>query len=83
MIASPVIAMTVYLLWIWPRPAGASFLAQTAPYFLSVLTGLPFAVRLARGTARVFLLLGYLILGFVVLWVYALAVLCGVRGVCL
>jgi hypothetical protein len=31
----------------------------------------------------VVVLLVYLIAGFVLLWIYALAMLCGVRGVCL
>jgi hypothetical protein len=83
MIVPPFVSMTVYLLWIWPRPAGASFLAQTGPYFLSLLTGVPFALLRARGTGRVFVLLAYLLVGFFLLWIYALAVLCGVRGVCL
>ena len=83
MLLLPIIAMTVYLLWIWPRPSGASFLAQTGPYILSLLTGVPFAFSLARGRGRVFLILAYLMVGFVILCVYALAILCGVRGVCL
>lgn len=82
-IGLPIVAMTIYLTWIWPRPTGASFLAQTGPYLLSLLTGVPFALLLARGIGRVFVLLAYLLIGFVLLWIYALAVLCGVRGVCL
>jgi Kef-type K+ transport system membrane component KefB len=83
MIALPIIALTIYLLWLWPRPSGTSLAAQTGPYLLSLLTGIPFALRAARGTGRVFVIITYLLVGFLVLWVYALAVLCGVRGVCL
>jgi hypothetical protein len=83
MVALPIVSMTIYLLWIWPRPTGASFLAQTGPYLLSLFTGAPFALLLARGPRRVVVLLVYLIAGFVLLWIYALAMLCGVRGVCL
>jgi hypothetical protein len=83
MLLLPIGVMTAYLLWIWPRPSGASFLAETGPYLLSLLTGVPFAVSLARSRGRVLLVLAYLVVGFVILWVYALAVLCGVRGVCL
>ena len=83
MLLPPIIAMTVYLLWIWPRPSGTSFLAQTGPYVLSLLTGVPCALFLVRGKSRVFIMLVYLVVGFVILWVYALAILCGVRGACL
>jgi hypothetical protein len=83
MIAFPFVAMTIYLLWVWPRPSGTSFLAQTGPYFLSLLTGAPFVLSLARGIGRVLSILAYLAVGFVLLWLYALAILCGVRGVCL
>ena len=83
MVFPPLIAMTVYLLWLWPRPSGSSFVAQTGPYILSLLTGVPFAWSLARGGSRVFQLLAYLVAGFVILGVYAVAILCGVRGVCL
>jgi hypothetical protein len=79
----PIVAMTIYLLWIWPRPSGASFLAETGPYLLSLLTGLPFAFFLARGARRVFVIFVYLVIGFAILWLYALTILCGVRGVCL
>lgn len=82
-IVLPLLAMTIYLLWLWPRPSGTSFLAQTGPYLLSLATGLPFVFRLARGRPRAILVLVYLPLGFVILWVYAVAVLCGARGVCL
>jgi len=83
MLACPLVAMTIYLLWVWPRPTGTSFLAQTGPYLFSLLTGVPFVLSLSQGHARVFLLLVYLALGFALLWLYALAILCGVRGVCL
>lgn len=79
----PIGAMTVYLLWIWPRPRGASFLAETGPYLLSLLTGIPFAFFLTRGSRRALVILLYFVAGFAVLWLYALAILCGVRGVCL
>lgn len=82
-IGLPLIAMTAYLLWVWPRPRGSSVIAQTGPYVLSLLTGLPFVWSLARGSGRGLLLLAFLAGGFVLLWLYALAVLCGVRGVCL
>lgn len=83
LVTLPIVTMTIYLLWIWPRPTGTSFLAQTGPYLLSLLTGAPFALLLARVGRRVVMLLVYLIAGFVLLWIYALAMLCGVRGVCL
>lgn len=85
MMAAPLAAMTIYLLWIWPRPRGVSVLAELAPYGVSLLLGVPFAVAYARRrrTRAAILLATYLIVGFVVLWVYALAVLCGARGVCL
>ncbi|HYL22190.1 MAG TPA: hypothetical protein VEU74_10545 [Gemmatimonadales bacterium] len=82
-ISLPLITITAYLLWVWPRPSGTSVLAEVGPYVLSLLTGLPFAGLLARGPGRVWLLLAFLGAGFVLLWLYALAVLCGVRGVCL
>jgi hypothetical protein len=79
----PLIVMTVYLLWIWPRPVGNSVLAQTGPYLLSLLTGIPFLLRDRRRSHRGVLVLAFLAGGFILLWLYALAVLCGVRGVCL
>lgn len=82
-IGVPLIAMTVYLLWIWPWPRGVSVIAQTGPYVVSVLTGVPFVLRLTRGGGRGVLVFVYLAGGFVALWIYALAVLCGVRGACL
>ncbi|HEU4642588.1 MAG TPA: hypothetical protein VFS44_09045 [Gemmatimonadaceae bacterium] len=82
-IGLPLIAMTAYLLWVWPRPAGNSLVAQTGPYVLSLLTGVPFVLHLTRRSGRAVLLLAFLAVGFVLLWLYALAVLCGVRGVCL
>ena len=83
MIALPLLAMTIYLLWAWPRPAGTSFLAQTGPYLLSLLTGFPFVLAFAPRGNRVLSILAYFAVGFVLLWIYALAILCGVRGVCL
>lgn len=83
MIALPTACMTVYLLWIWPRPAGTSFLAQTGPYLLCLLTGAPFAWLLPMTGRRLLTLLVYLGVGFLLFWVYALAILCGVRDVCL
>lgn len=82
-IGLPLIAMTGYLLWIWPRPAGNSVIAQTGPYLLSLLTGVPFVLRLTRRSGRAMILIAFLAGGFVLLWLYALAVLCGVRGKCL
>ena len=82
-ISLPLITITAYLLWFWPRPQGTSVLAEVGPYLLSLLTGLPFAWILTRGKGRAWLILAFLGGGFVVLWIYALAVLCGVRGVCL
>jgi len=82
MIVCPLAAMTVYLLWLWPRPSGTSLLAETGPYLISLLTGAPFVLVLAPGRRALSLIL-YLAVGFVLLWIYALAMLCGVRGVCL
>jgi RsiW-degrading membrane proteinase PrsW (M82 family) len=83
-ISLPLLTITAYLFWLWPRPRGTSVLAEVGPYVVSLLTGLPFAWRLARSrAARWWLLFAFLVGGFVVLWVYAAAVLCGVRGVCL
>lgn len=79
----PLLTMTAYLLWVWPWPPGASAAAQTAPYLLSLLTGMPFAWGLAGRRARWAVLLVFLLLGFVALWLYALLVLCLVRGMCL
>lgn len=83
MIGLPLITSTVYLLWIWPRPHGTSLLAQVGPYLLSLATGLPFAWLLSRGPRRVWLVLAFLAGGYAILGIYAIAVLCGVRGVCL
>jgi hypothetical protein len=82
-IGLPLIAMTTYLLWVWPRPEGNSVTAQTGPYVLSLLTGVPFVWSLTRRSGRGVFLLAFLAGGFILLWLYALAVLCGVRGVCL
>lgn len=82
MIVCPLAAMTIYLLWLWPRPSGTSLLAETAPYLISLLTGVPFVPAVARGRRALSLIL-YLAVGFVLLWIYALAILCGIRGVCL
>ena len=79
----PLITMTAHLLWVWPRPRGPSAIAETSPYVLSLLTGLPFAWSLTGRQGRVLLLLAFLVGGFVLLWLYALLVLCTVRGVCL
>ena len=82
-ISLPLISISAYLLWLWPRPHGGSVLAQVGPYLASLGTGLPFAWLLARGPRRAWSLLVFVVVGFVLLWIYALAVLCGVRGVCL
>lgn len=82
-IGLPFIAMTAYLLWVWPRPRGNSPLAVMGPYVVSLLTGLPFAWGLTRRSGWWWLLLAAFVIGFVLLWIYALAVLCVVRGVCL
>ena len=79
----PLITMTAYLLWVWPRPHGTSAIAETGPYVLSLLTGLPFAWSLTSRPRRGLLVLAFLVGGFVLLWLYALLVLCSVRGVCL
>ena len=52
-------------------------LSPKRPYLLSLLTGLPSALFLARGARRVFVISVYLMIGFAVLWLYALAILCG------
>ncbi|UCH17871.1 MAG: hypothetical protein JSW36_02160 [Burkholderiales bacterium] len=83
MIGLPLITITAYLLWVWPRPHGTSVAAEVGPYLLSLATGLPFAWLLSPRRGRAWLLLAFLAGGFVVLWIYAVAVLCGVRGVCL
>lgn len=82
-IGLPFLAMTAYLVLVWPRPAGNSMIAETAPYVLSLLTGVPFVLRLTRRSGRGLFLLAFLAGGLVLLWVYALAVLCGMRGMCL
>ena len=82
-IGLPLLAMTSYLLWIWPRPRGNSLIAQVGPYVVSLLTGLPFLLSLERRSGRGVLLFLFFVGGFVLLWLYALAVLCGARGVCL
>ena len=82
-IGLPFIVMSAYLLWVWPRPEGDSVIAQAGPYVLSLLTGVPFILSVTRRSGRGVLLLAFLAVGFVLLWLYALAVLCGVRGVCL
>ncbi|HUL02801.1 MAG TPA: hypothetical protein VLV16_06170 [Gemmatimonadales bacterium] len=83
MIALPILTITAYLLFVWPRPRGTSVVAEVGPYLLSLLTGLPFAVGVARGAGRALMVLAYVVGGFVVLWIYAALVLCGVRNVCL
>jgi hypothetical protein len=82
-ISLPLTCITVYLLWIWPRPRGTPAWVDVIPYLVSLLTGLPFVWALARGRGRVGPMLAFLAGGFVILWIYALAVLCGVRDVCL
>ena len=77
----PVVSFTAYILWIWPRPHGTSLLAQVGPYLACLLTGLPFAWILSRG--RAWLMLVFAVAGFIFLWIYAIALLCGVRDVCL
>ena len=57
--------------------------AQTGPYLLSLLTGLPFAWSLTSRRGRPFLVLAFVVGGFVLLWLYALPLLCTARGVCL
>lgn len=79
----PLASMTAYLLWVWPRPAGNSLIAQVGPYVLCLLTGVPFVFSLARRARRAWVVVAFLVGGFVLLWIYALAMLCGVRGVCL
>jgi hypothetical protein len=79
----PIITLTAYLLWVWPRPAGTSLSAQVGPYFISLLTGLPFALGLTRGRHRITLVLAFFVVGFVLMFFYAVAVLCGIRNVCL
>lgn len=82
-IGLPIITITVYLRWVWPRPHGTSVMAQTGPYVLSLLTGLPFAWSLTRRSGRLPLMLTFLVAGFALLWLYALVVLCALRDVCL
>jgi hypothetical protein len=83
MLGLPIISLTAYLLWIWPRPTGTSLFAEVGPYFISLLTGLPFALGLTCGPHRIALVLAFFLVGFVVLFFYAMAVLCGIRNVCL
>lgn len=83
MIGLPLITITAYLLWVWPRPHGTSPVAELAPYLVSLLTGAPFAWMLGAGASRGWRVFTFMGVGFVVLWIYALAVLCGVRGICL
>jgi hypothetical protein len=82
-IVVPFVIMTVYLVWIFPWPPGGSLRAELAPYVLSLLSGVPFAWGLTRRSGRWWLLIVALFAGFAALWIYALAVLCGVRGYCL
>ena len=82
-IGLPLATITAYLVWVWPWPRGSSLMAETGPYVLSLLTGLPFAWRLTGRAGRTAILLAFLGGGFILLWLYALAVLCGVRGICL
>lgn len=82
-IAFPLLTMTAYLVWVWPWPRGSSVIAETGPYLLSLLTGLPFAWSVAGRAGRAVFVPAFLAGGFVLLWVYALLVLCAVRGMCL
>lgn len=82
-IGFPWMAITAYLLWIWPLPRGISLWAELGPYLLSLAFGLPFAWRLSRGDGRGWIVPVFLVVCFVLLWIYALAVLCAVRNVCL
>lgn len=82
-IGLPWISITVYLLWIWPLPHGTSLWAEFGPYLLSLATGFPFIWLLSREPGRRWYIPAFLAGGYVLLCVYALAVLCGVRGVCL
>jgi len=83
MLGLPIISLTAYLLWVWPRPTGTSLFAEVGPYFISLLTGLPFALCVTRGPRRIVLVLAFFVVGFVVMFFYAVAVLCGIRNVCL
>jgi hypothetical protein len=83
MLGFPIITLAAYLLWIWPRPTGTSLLAEVGPNIISLLTGLPFALGLTNGPHRIVLVLAFFVVGFVVMFFYAVAVLCGIRNVCL
>jgi hypothetical protein len=84
MVGLPILVLTVYILWIWPRPVSTSFWVEVSPYLISLLTGLPFAIGLGRAIHHTLsVMLAYLGTGFVVLWVYAMVVLCLFRGMCL
>lgn len=82
MIGLPLISITIYLLWLWPTP-GTSDLAELVPYLVSLLTGFPFFWIVSRGPARRWLVPVYVLAGLTILFVYAIALLCGVRNVCL
>ena len=58
-------------------------MAQVDPYLVSLLTGRPSAWVVKRGPSRAWLLVGFFVVGFVIHWSYALAVLCDGRSVCL
>jgi hypothetical protein len=79
----PLVVMTAYLLWVWPWTPGDSLPAESVPYVVCLLTGLPFAWGAVRRTGRWWLLAVVFIGDAVLLWSCAIAVLCGVRGVCL
>lgn len=84
MIALPILVLTVYILWIWPWPPGASLFIDLAPYLISLLTGFPLALGLGRAIRhRGSVALFYLIVGFVVLYIHAIFVLCAFRNMCL
>lgn len=59
-IGFPLIAMTAYLLWVWPGPKGNAVIAQTGRYLLSLLAGAPFAWSLTRRSGRAVLLAAFL-----------------------
>lgn len=83
MLGVPRAVHTGYLLWIWPRPAGMTVAAQLGPYAASLLAGLPFAAIVASKRKRPWTMIVYLTVGFIVLWLYSVAMLCAVRNVCL
>jgi hypothetical protein len=84
MLLGPILAQSVYLLWIWPRPHGSGFIREVGPYLASLAFGLPFVLWIVRGAAqRIVASVVYVVVGFWVLFFFSMAVLCGVRGECL